>query len=230
MELLLEGPRLHPSRPRRLVARHAGPQSGAPALHTASPRGGHFQLTLTQAAGAGEDAGAPWGRRSMRPALDTPGGGSSGAPVSSPATAAGGHHGPWASPPTVRRHGVMSRRRLPEGRRVRRRPARTPALHGAGAPWGRRSMRPALDRWSVGTAALQVVRGLRDNWVELGSWLDTLIGGRGSGSPPLPLRCRTGSTSGPGTDGSGQPGEGATRRPRASREMRRRGWTPAGGS
>ena len=83
-------------------------------------------------------AGRRGRRRSMGPALRRSGRASPGA-VSSPATAVGGH-GPRASRPTVGRHGGAVGRRLREGRAVRRRPARTPALHGAGAPRGRRSM------------------------------------------------------------------------------------------
>ncbi len=37
--------------------------------------------------------------------------------------------------PTVHRHGAAVRTRLPEGPTARRRPARTPALHGVGAPY-----------------------------------------------------------------------------------------------
>ncbi len=66
----------------------------------------------------------------MGPTLHTSGRDSSGAPVSSPAT--------------VPRHGGAVGRRLPEGARVRRGPARTPALHGAGAPYRRRSMRQGV--------------------------------------------------------------------------------------
>ena len=53
-----------------------------------------------------------------------------GAPVSSPATAAGGH-GPSVSRHPVRLQGGAVNRRLPEGPKVRPRPARTPALQGA---------------------------------------------------------------------------------------------------
>ncbi len=66
-------------------------------------------------------AGQRGRRRSMGPALHTSGRASSGAPASrpaggsSPATAAGGH-GPWASRPTVRRHGGdVGTRRPKEG-------------------------------------------------------------------------------------------------------------------
>ena len=64
-----------------------------------------------------------------------------GAPASSPATAGGGH-GAWVFRPTVRRLGR-------QGPAVRRRPARTPALHGAGAPCGsagRRGRRRSMQR------------------------------------------------------------------------------------
>ncbi len=53
--------------------------------------------------------------------------------MSPPATAAAGH-GPWPSRPTVRRYGAAVGTRLPKGPTARRRPARTPALHGTGAP------------------------------------------------------------------------------------------------
>ncbi len=69
---------------------------------------------------AGEDAGAPWGRRFMGPMLPTSGRASPGAPVSSPATAAGGH-GPRAFRPTVHRYAAaLSTRDSNEAPTVRR--------------------------------------------------------------------------------------------------------------
>ncbi len=103
-----------------------------------------------------------------------------GAPASSPATAPGGH-GPSASRPTVHRHGgaagtrprcggaAGTRPRCGAGRRGRRR-SMGPALHGAGAPWGRRSHRSAW-AWSAG-----VLTGHR----------------RRPAAPPPPRRWRTG--------------------------------------
>ncbi len=101
--------------------------------------------------GRGCGAGRRGRRRSMGPALHTSGGDCSGAPVSSPASAAGGH-APWASPPTLHRYAApLSTRDSNEGPTVQRRPARTPALHGAGATYVR-----ARVFWSAG-----VLIGLR---------------------------------------------------------------------
>ncbi len=87
------------------------------------------------------------GRRGRRRSMGAPG-----APVSSPATAAGGR-GPWASRRTVVRPGGACGRRLAEGPAVRRRPAGTPALHGwagsAGVLTGQRRRRA----WTVGLSA-----------------------------------------------------------------------------
>ena len=88
-------------------------------------------------------AGRRGRRRSMGPALRTSGRASPGAPVSSPATTRMERRCPHR--PTVLRHGGAFGRRLREGRRVRRRPARTAALHGSGAPYVR-----ARQSWSPG--------------------------------------------------------------------------------
>ncbi len=82
-------------------------------------------------------AGRRGRRRSIGPALHRAGALTGhrppGAPASTPATAAGGH-GPWGCRRTVGRQVVAVGRSLLGGVEVRRRPARTPALHGATAP------------------------------------------------------------------------------------------------
>ena len=141
----------------------------------------------SRAAQAGEDAGAPWGRRSHR---SPPG-----APVSSPATAEGGH-GPWASRPTVAQHGGAVNRRLPEGPKVRPRPARTPALQGGAGRRGRR--RSMVRRRPASTPALQ---GAAQAGEDAGA-----PGGRRSRGPALQARGAVSSRR------RGEAGGGVTRR------------------
>ncbi len=134
---------------------------GAPVSSPATAGGGHGPWASRPAVGrqgGAVDTSLPEERKVLRrpartpalhgAALPTSGRAIHGAPVSSPAPAGGGH-GPCASRPTVGRHGGAVDTRLPEERKVLRRPARTPALHGVGAPRGRRFLRqgaPFMER------------------------------------------------------------------------------------